>query len=88
MIKIKKGHQILFKEEAASALEKLHRDVDIETGEDENTEDWTQDTDRWNGFKGRYEDEFEDKIELLDSIITKKRNRLQVTWLTIFKEKD
>jgi hypothetical protein len=85
MIKIKKGHQILFKEEAASEIEKLLREVDIETIDDQ-TEDWTQNNERWTGFKCRYEDEFESKINLLDSIITKKRNRLKVTWISILKK--
>jgi len=86
MTKIKKGHQIHLKDDAARELEKLPKEVDVETSDDE-TEDWTQDFERWKEFKERYEDEFEDKLGLLDSIIKKKRNKLKVTWISIFKEK-
>jgi len=86
MTKIKKGHQIHLKDDAARELEKLPKEVDVKTSDDE-TEDWTQDFERWKEFKERYEDEFEDKLGLLDSIIKKKRNKLKVTWISIFKEK-
>ncbi len=44
-----------------------------------------QDPERWAEFKGRYRDEFEDKIELMDNIMAKKKEKVKVTWIAVFK---
>ena len=99
MIKIKKANQIHDKEKGVKIIEDklcLNRDNinhskldqwihEIEDGE---IEDWTlQDIEKWKEFKDRYSDEFEDKIELLDMIMLKKKEKVKVTWISIFKEK-
>ncbi len=38
-------------------------------------------------FKSRYRDEFEDKIELMDNILANKKEKVKVTWISIFKGK-
>ena len=40
-----------------------------------------------NGFKERYRDEFEDKIELLYKIMAEKRERVKVTWISMLRIK-
>ena len=99
MIKIKKAHQIHDREKGAKiiedklclALENInHSKLDkwIHEIEDGEIEDWTlQDIEKWKEFKDRYSDEFEDKIELLDRIMDKKKKKVKVTWISIFKEK-
>jgi uncharacterized protein YeaO (DUF488 family) len=99
MSKIKKGNQIHDKEKGAKIIEDklcLTRDNineskldqwihEIEEGEIEN---WTlKDIEKWKDFKDRYSDEFEDKIELLDRIMDKKKEKVKVTWISVFKEK-
>jgi uncharacterized protein YeaO (DUF488 family) len=99
MIKIKKAKQIHDKEKGAKIIEdKLCLTMDninqskldqwiyeIEDGEIEN---WTlQDIEKWKDFKDRYGGEFEDKIVLLDKIMDKNKEKVKVTWISIFKEK-
>jgi uncharacterized protein YeaO (DUF488 family) len=99
MSKIKKANQIHDKEKGAKIIEdklSLTRDNineskldqwihEIEEGEIEN---WTlKDIEKWKDFKDRYSDEFEDKIELLDRIMDKKKEKVKVTWISVFKEK-
>jgi uncharacterized protein YeaO (DUF488 family) len=45
------------------------------------------DTEKWSEFQNRYMDEFENKIELMDDILAKKKRRIKVTWISIFKRK-
>ncbi len=46
---------------------------EIENGE---IDEWNyQDIEKWKDIKDRYMDKFEDKIELLDRIMAKKRER-------------
>ncbi len=99
MNKIKKAKQIHNKEKGAKIIEdKLcltreninHSKLDqwIHEIEDGEIEDWTlQDIKKWKEFKDRYRNEFEDKIELLDRIMDKKKEKVKVTWISIFKEK-
>jgi uncharacterized protein YeaO (DUF488 family) len=99
MIKIKKASQIHDKEKGAKIIEdKLcftresinHSKLDqwIHEIEDVEIEDWTlKDIEKWKEFKNRYSDEFEDKIELLDKIMDKKKEKVKVTWISIFKDK-
>jgi uncharacterized protein YeaO (DUF488 family) len=94
MIKIKKANQIHDKEKGAKIIEdKLcltkeninHSKLDQWIHE---IEDWTlKDIEKWKEFKDRYKDEFEDKIELLDRIMDKKKEKVKVTWISIFKDK-
>jgi uncharacterized protein YeaO (DUF488 family) len=99
MIKIKKAKQIHDKEKGVQIIEDklcLTRDNinqskldqwihEIEDGE---IEEWTlQDIEKWKDFKDRYSGEFEDKIVLLDKIMDKKKEKVKVTWISIFKEK-
>jgi uncharacterized protein YeaO (DUF488 family) len=99
MIKIKKAKQIHDKEKGVQIIEDklcLTRDNinqskldqwihEIEDGE---IEEWTlQDIEKWNDFKDRYSGEFEYKIVLLDKIMDKKKEKVKVTWISIFKEK-
>lgn len=90
MIKLKKSPQITVKTEAVKEIEaKLSSSSEI-TREDpiSDNEEWTKDDpQRWRLFKERYEDEFEDKLNMMDSLMTKKRGRIKVTWISIFKEK-
>ena len=99
MNKIKKANQIHDREKGAKiiedklclALENINHskhDKWIHEIEDGEIEDWTlQDIEKWKEFKDRYSDEFEDKIELLDMIMLKKKEKVKVTWISIFKEK-
>jgi uncharacterized protein YeaO (DUF488 family) len=99
MNKIKKANQIHDREKGAKiiedklclALENInHSKLDkwIHEIEDCEIEDWTlQDIEKWKEFKDRYSDEFEDKIELLDMIMLKKKEKVKVTWISIFKER-
>ncbi len=99
MNKIKKANQIHNKEQGAKIIEdKLcltreninHSQLDqwIHEIEDNEIEDWTlQDIKKWKEFKDCYGNEFEDKIELLDRIMDKKKEKVKVTWISIFKEK-
>ncbi len=45
-----------------------------------------QNTEKWNGFKTRFEEEFDDKIELIDSIRTSKCDGVKFTWVSVFKK--
>lgn len=89
MMKIKKSNQINLKAEALKELEEKLSSTQKKDEEDkipEDVEEWTDDPVRWNGFKERYADEFENKLNMMDSIMNKKKNRLKVTWISIFKK--
>jgi len=89
MIKIKKSPQIRVKTEAAKEIESKLSSLEI-TKEDHvsESEEWTSDDpQRWRMFKERYEDEFEDKLGMMDGLMNKKRGKLKVTWISIFKKK-
>lgn len=88
MIKLKKSPQITVKTEAVKEIEAKLSALEI-TKEDPvpNSEEWTSDDpQRWRMFKERYEDEFEDKLGMMDSLMTKKRDKVKVTWISIFKK--
>lgn len=89
MMKIKKSNQINLKAEALNELEEKLSSTQKKDDEDkipEDIDEWTDDPVRWNGFKERYADEFENKLNMMDSIMNKKKNRLKVTWISIFKK--
>lgn len=97
MIRFKKANQIHDKDRGVKIIEdKLcltkeninHSKLDtwIHEIEDGEIEDWTlKDIKKWKEFKNRYMDEFEDKIELLDRIMDKKKEKVRVTWISVFK---
>ncbi len=89
MVKIKKSNQITIKAEAVKKIEdKLASTQTIDNKPiSDDAEEWTDDPERWNGFKERYADEFENQLNLLDSIMTKKKNKLKVTWISVIKKK-
>jgi hypothetical protein len=89
MIKLKKSPQINVKTEALKEIEAKLSSAEI-TKEDpiSNNEEWTDDPHRWGMFKERYEDEFENKLNMMDSLMNKKRGKLKVTWISIFKKND
>lgn len=90
MKKIKKSVQINLKSEAVKEIEdKLSASKkNADTGPIlKDDEEWTDDPERWNSFKKRYENEFENKLDLMDSIMTKKKDKLKITWISIFKKK-
>jgi len=89
MIKIKKSNQTNLKAEALKELDEKLSSTQKKDDNDpipEDVEEWTDDPVRWNGFKKRYEDEFENKMDLMDSIMTKKKEKLNVTWISVFKK--
>ena len=89
MIKLKKTPQITVKTDSVKEIEAKLRAAEItneESGSD--NEEWTKDDpQRWRMFKERYEDEFEDKLTMMDSLMTQKRDKIKVTWISIFKGK-
>ena len=99
MLKVKRASQIQGKEEGVKILEdkfclsednmnQSKLDQWINEIEREDIEEWTvQDIEKWNGIKNRYMDKFEDKIELLDTIMADKKGKVMVTWISVFKEK-
>ena len=99
MLKVKRVNQIHCKEEGVKILEdkfclsddnmnQSKLDHWINEIEKEKIEEWTvQDIEKWNGIKNRYMDKLEDKIELLDKIMAKKKGKVKVTWISVFKEK-
>ncbi|WP_048190156.1 DUF488 family protein [Methanobacterium sp. SMA-27] len=97
MIKIKKASQILDKEEGAKILEdkiypsqnkmeQLILDTWLDDIGSKTRELSFNDNDKWIEFKDKYGDEFEDKLELMDSIMVKKKEKLKVTWIAVFKK--
>ncbi len=88
MIKLKKSPQINTKTDAMKEIEAILSSSEI-VKEDPVTEveEWTDDPNRWRLFKERYMDEFEDKIDLMDNLMTQKRGKIEVTWISIFKKK-
>ncbi|MBZ2165845.1 hypothetical protein [Methanobacterium spitsbergense] len=97
MIKIKKASQILDKEESAKILEdkiypsqnkmeQLILDTWLDDIGSKTRELSFNDNDKWIEFKDKYGDEFEDKLELMDSIMVKKKEKLKVTWIAVFKK--
>ncbi len=49
--------------------------------------EWSlEDSEKWEEFQDRYRDEFEDKLELLDKIMTKKKEQVKVTWISFVKD--
>jgi len=99
MLKVKRATQIHGKEEGVKILEdkfclsednmnQSKLDQWINEIEKEEIEEWTvQDIEKWNGIKDRYMDKFEDKIQLLDTIMANKKGKVKVTWISVFKEK-
>jgi uncharacterized protein YeaO (DUF488 family) len=91
MNKIKKANQIHDREKGAKIIEdKLC--LALENINHSKLDKWIHeiedgDIEKWKEFKDRYSDEFEDKIELLDMIMLKKKEKVKVTWISIFKEK-
>ena len=98
MIKVKKTGQIRSKEECVRILEDKLSPLDtrnqlklnlwlegVDCGEIEDI--YFHDNERWSEFKSHYMDEFDDKIELMDNIMAKKKKRVKVTWISIFKGK-
>lgn len=88
MIKLKKSPQINTKSDAMKEIENILSSSEI-VKEDPVTEveEWTDDPNRWRLFKERYMDEFEDKLDLMDNLMTQKRGKIEVTWISIFKKK-
>jgi uncharacterized protein YeaO (DUF488 family) len=86
MIKLKKSPQINTKADAMKEIEAKKSSSEI-IKEDPVTdsEEWTDDPQRWRLFKERYHDEFEDKLDLMNNLMTKKRGKIKVTWISIFK---
>lgn len=99
MNNIKKADQIHDRVESAKIIEdKLcvtneninHSKLDkwIHEIEEGQIEDWTlKDLEKWKEFKDRYGNEFEDKIDLLDKIMDKKKEKVKVTWISVIKRK-
>ncbi len=99
MFKIKKISQIRDKQEGIIILEDKSYPFNdtgdqsklglwLEDIEKSEVEDWSlQDPERWNKFKNRYMDEFEDKIQVIDDIMGKKKDKIRVTWISVFKGK-
>jgi uncharacterized protein YeaO (DUF488 family) len=99
MNNIKKADQIHDRVESARIIEdKLcvtlenlnHSKLDrwIHEIEECEIEDWKlKDLEKWKEFKDRYGDEFEDKIDLLDKIMDKKKEKVKVTWISVIKGK-
>jgi hypothetical protein len=92
MIKIKKakltrGKADIFKDlenKVKLSDELLFNDLYTEINLFEN--EWSvQNSKRWKDFKNRYKNEFDNKIELMDKIMTQKKNKLNVTWISVFK---
>lgn len=97
MIKIKKASQILDKEEGVKILEdkiypsqnrteQLKLDVWWDNIGSQTGELFFNDNDKWTEFKDKYWDEFEDKLMLMDNIMVKKKEKLKVTWIAVFKK--
>lgn len=87
MIKLKKTPQINTKADAMKEIEAKISSSELTKEEPQsNNEEWTDDPRRWKHFKERYEDEFEDKLNMMDSLMTKKRGKIKVTWISIFKK--
>ena len=99
MNKIKRTNQIQGKKESLKILdEKLcpskermkqsKLDQWLNNCETNLISEWSQeDSEKWNEFKDRYRDEFEDKIELLDKFMAKKKEQVKVSWISIVKDK-
>lgn len=87
MIKLKKSPQINIKADVMKEIEaKLSSCEIIKEEPVKDNEEWTDDPQRWRLFKERYEDEFEDKLDMMDNLMTKKRGNIKVTWISIFKK--
>jgi uncharacterized protein YeaO (DUF488 family) len=97
MIKIKKASQILDKEKGVKILEnkkypsqnrikQLRLDVWLDNIGSETKELFFNDNDKWTEFKDKYWDEFEGKLTLMDNIMVKKKDKLKVTWIAVFKK--
>lgn len=43
-----------------------------------------KDSRKWNTFRHKYEDEFDNKIKLMDEIMSNKKGRIKVTWVSLF----
>jgi uncharacterized protein YeaO (DUF488 family) len=88
MIKLKKSPQINTKADAMKEIEaKISSSETINEDPVTDSEEWTDDPQRWRLFKERYHDEFEDKLDIMDNLMTKKRGKIKVTWISIFKKK-
>ena len=99
MIKVKKAIQIHSKEDGVRIIEdklcpsndKLNQlKLDLWLDDFEGIligDHLLDDTKKWTEFQNRYLDEFENKIELMDDILAKKKRRVKVTWISIFKGK-
>ncbi|UTB31941.1 MAG: hypothetical protein NKF70_10600 [Methanobacterium sp. ERen5] len=88
MIKLKKSPQINTKTDAMKEIEaKLSSSEIIKEDPVPEIEEWTDDPQRWRLFKERYMDEFEDKLDMMDNLMTQKRGKIEVTWISIFKKK-
>lgn len=88
MIKLKRSPQINTKTDAMKEIEaKLSSSESVKEDPVTEVEEWTSDDpQRWRMFKERYQDEFEDKLSMMDSLMTKKRGKVKVTWISIFKK--
>ena len=97
MIKIKKASQIFDKNigvkiledkiyPSQNRMEQLKLDVWQDNIINKTCELYFNDNDKWNEFKDRYGDEFEDKLELMDNIMVEKKEKLKVTWIAVFKK--
>jgi uncharacterized protein YeaO (DUF488 family) len=96
---IKKSSQIHSKEESVRIIEdklcpskdnKEQLKLDMWMDDFEGTfigDPFFDDNEKWTEFQDRYLGEFENKIELMDDILTKKKERIKVTWISIFKRK-
>jgi uncharacterized protein YeaO (DUF488 family) len=88
MIKLKKSPQINTKADAMKEIEaKISSSETIKEDPVTDSEEWTDDPQRWRLFKERYHDEFEGKLDMMDNLMTKKRGKIKVTWISIFKKK-
>lgn len=88
MIKLKKSPQINTKTDVMKEIEaKLSSSEIVKEDPVTEVEEWTDDPKRWRLFKERYMDEFEDKLDLMDNLMTQKRGKIEVTWISIFKKK-
>jgi uncharacterized protein YeaO (DUF488 family) len=96
-IKTNKANQIHCKEESVKIIEdKLcaSRDtmdqlkLDLWLYDVDEISGWSvHEPEKWDKFKNHYRDEFEDKLELMDEIMTRKKKRVKVTWISVFKRK-
>lgn len=93
MIKIKREDQTLGRE-GLKTIENLFNSsenifeesmiFDQDRFENNGSKLFFKDSKKWNAFRQRYEDEFDNKIRLMDEIMSNKKGRIKVTWVSLF----